>query len=77
MSTCGGQLLREGSRKRRYMKNRTCLKNGRRKHKKNKKKTQRRKNTREEPVLLWVRSRWRPTMTIRAVVYNQPIRGDV
>jgi len=37
MSTCGGQFLREGSRKRRYMKNRTCLKNGRRKHKKNKK----------------------------------------
>jgi hypothetical protein len=39
MSTCGGQFLKEGSRKRRDMKKRTCLKNGRRQHKKNKKLT--------------------------------------
>jgi hypothetical protein len=72
MSTCGGQFLKDGSRKRRNIKKRTCLKNGRREQKKNK--SQRRKNTREEPVLVWVRSRWRPTMTIRVVVYNQPMR---
>lgn len=38
MSPCGGTILKEGSRKRQNIEKRTCLKNGRRQHKKKKEK---------------------------------------